>query len=81
MNEKIVTLACCMGIAMAYAEGPSVAVSSSRMYKVNASTDVLGRQNSKVAKTPKMFLVNEKPLPIVLARSVEEGPIVEASTG
>lgn len=35
MNEKIVTLACCMGIAMAYAEGPSVAVSSSRMYKVN----------------------------------------------
>lgn len=81
MNEKIITLACCISMAMAYAETPSVAVSSSHMYKVNASTDVLGRQNSKVAKTPKTFLVDKKPLPVALARSGDEGPIIEASTG
>lgn len=80
MNKKSFTMICGMCLAMAYAEDTSVGVSSSHMYKINASTDVLGRHNSKVAKSPTVFLKSSKMRP-TLKKSDGEDPVIEASTG
>lgn len=79
MNKKI-TLFLGLCLAMAYAEDTSVGVSTSHMYKVNASTDVLGRHNSKVAKTPSAFVATPK-TSLVLKKSGDSGPVIEASSG
>ena len=67
-------------LAMAYAEDASVGVSTSHMYKVNASTDILGRHNSKVANTPKTFVATPKKNS-ALMRSYNENAVIEASSG
>lgn len=79
MNKKI-TLFLGLCLAMAYAEDTSVGVSTSHMYKVNASTDVLGRHNSKVAKTPSAFVATPK-TSLVLKKSGDGEPVIEASSG
>lgn len=62
------------------ADAPSVAVSSANMYKVNATTDVLGRHNSKVANTPTVYLANRNLHP-VLAREASTNPRITATYG
>ena len=69
-----------LSLAMAYAEEASVGVSTSHMYKVNASTDILGRHNSKVANTPKTFVATPKKNS-ALMRSYNEDVVIEASSG
>lgn len=69
-----------LSLAMAYAEEASVGVSTSHMYKVNASTDILGRHNSKVANTPKTFVATPKKNS-ALMRSYNENAVIEASSG
>lgn len=79
MNKKI-TLFVGLCLAMAYAEDTSVGVSTSHMYKVNASTDILGRHNSKVTNAPKTFVATPK-TSMVLKKSGNGDPIIEASSG
>lgn len=69
-----------LSLAIAYAEDASVGVSTSHMYKVNASTDILGRHNSKVTNTPKTFVATTKKNS-ALMRSYNENAVIEASSG
>lgn len=79
MNKNIIIfLGLC--IAVAYAEDTSVGVSTSHMYKVNASTDILGRHNSKVTNTPKIFVATPK-TSFVLRKSNDGSSEIEASSG
>ena len=79
MSKKIVIFLG-LSLAMAYAEDASVGVSTSHMYKVNASTDILGRHNSKVANTPKTFVATPKKN-TALMRSFNENVVIEPSSG
>jgi hypothetical protein len=56
-------------------EQKSIGVSSSHMYKVKASTDILGRHNSKVAKTPTAYLAPSKGRALLARTSNYEPPI------
>jgi hypothetical protein len=62
------------------AEQKSIGISSSHMQKINASTDILGRHNSKVAKTPTAYIATSKSR-ASLARTSNYEPEIAAITG
>lgn len=62
------------------AEQKSIGISSSHMQKINASTDILGRHNSKVAKTPTAYIAPSKSR-ASLARTSNYEPEIAAITG
>lgn len=61
-------------------EQKAIGISSSHMYKVNATTDILGRHNSKVAKTPTAYLAPSKGK-LMLARTSNYEPNISPITG
>ena len=62
------------------AEQKAIGISSSHMYKVNATTDILGRHNTKVTKTPTSYLAQSKSKPM-LARTSNYEPSITPITG
>lgn len=86
MNKKLILFLSGLLVTLASAEDSfinqsnateqkSIGVSSSHMYKVKASTDILGRHNSKVAKTPTAYLAPSKGRALLARTSNYEPPI------
>ena len=86
MNKKLILFFSGLLVTLASAEDSfinqsnateqkSIGVSSSHMYKVKASTDILGRHNSKVAKTPTAYLAPSKGRALLARTSNYEPPI------